>query len=189
MLQYRHMAYNFSKFQQKIKETHDWYAKKLASIRTGRAATAFLDPVRVESYGTEMPISNLATISIEDAKTLRISPWDGSQTQAIEKAITLANLGVSAVVDGSGLRVIFPELTGERRQQLVKVAKEKLEDAKVAIRRERNEVSDDLNEKKKSGEMSEDDVTRAKTEMEKLTQDGNKKLDELFTKKEQEIIQ
>lgn len=182
------MAYNFSTFQQKIKETLEWYTRELASVRTGRASTSFLDPVRVESYGSMMPISNVATVSIEDAKTLRISPWDGSQIQAIEKAITIANLGVSVVVDGTGIRVIFPELTGERRQQLVKVAKEKLEDAKVALRRERNDVSDDLNNQKKEGSMSEDDVTRAKTEMEKLTQDGNKKLEELFTKKEQEIL-
>jgi ribosome recycling factor len=182
------MAYNFSKFQQKIKDTEAWYVKELSGVRTGRASTAFLDPVKVDAYGSQMPISNVATISIEDAKTLRISPWDGSQTQAIEKAITIANLGVGVVVDGSGIRVIFPELTGERRQQLVKVAKEKLEDAKVALRRERNEVSDDLNEKKKNGEMGEDDVMRAKTEMEKMTQDGNKKLEELFTKKEQEIL-
>ncbi len=181
------MAYNFSKFQQKIKETEAWYVKELSSIRTGRASTAFLDPVRVESYGSEMPISSLATISAEDAKTLRISPWDNSQVQPIEKAITMANLGVSVVVDGNGLRVIFPELTGERRQQLVKVAKEKLEDAKVALRRERNEVSDDLNNKKKDGSMGEDDVMRAKTEMEKFVQEGNKKLEELYTKKEQEI--
>ncbi len=181
------MAYNFSKFQQKIKETQEWYTKELLGIRTGRASTAFLDPVRVISYGTEMTINSLATISTEDARTLRISPWDNSQTQAIEKAITISNLGVSVVVDGTGLRVIFPELTGERRQQLVKVAKEKLEDAKVALRRERNEVTEDLAAKKKEG-MSEDDVMRAKTEMEKLVQEGTKRLEELFTKKEQEIL-
>lgn len=183
------MAYNFSKFQQKIKETHDWFQKELSSVRTGRASTSFLDSVRVESYGTEMPIASLATVTSEDAKTLRITPWDHSQTSSIEKAITVANLGVSVVADSNGVRVIFPELTGERRQQLIKVAKEKLEDAKVAIRRERNEVSDDLNSKKKEGTMGEDDVMRAKTEMEKIVQEGNKKLEELFTKKEQEITQ
>ncbi|HEY1037059.1 MAG TPA: ribosome recycling factor [Candidatus Paceibacterota bacterium] len=181
------MAYNFSKFNQKIKETQDWYARELSSIRTGRASTSFLDPVRVDSYGSEMPITSLATVSAEDAKTVRISPWDNSQTQAIEKAINIANLGVSVVVDGSGLRVIFPELTGERRLQLVKVAKEKLEDARVALRRERGDVSDDLNSKKKDGEMSEDDVVRAKAEMEKLVQEGGRKLEELFEKKEKEI--
>lgn len=181
------MAYNFSTFNQKIKETQEWYSRELAAIRTGRASTSFLDGVRVESYGSEMPISSVATISSEDPKTLRISPWDSSQIQPIEKGITLANLGVSVVVDGQGLRVIFPELTGERRQQLVKVAKEKLEDAKVALRRERNEVVEDLNNKKKSGEMGEDEMMRTKEQMEKLVQEGTKKLEELFDKKEKEI--
>jgi len=182
------MAYNFSTFQAKIKETEGWYAKELTNIRTGRASTAFLDPVKVISYGSEMGINALATISSEDARTIRISPWDNSQTQAIEKAITIANLGVSVVVDGTGLRVIFPELTGERRSQLVKIAKEKLEDAKVALRRERNEVTDDLAVQKKDGSMSEDDIMRAKTEMEKFVQEGTRKLEEQFAKKEQEIL-
>lgn len=182
------MAYNFSKFQQKIKETQDWYVKELSSVRTGRASTSFLDPVRVESYGSLMPITSLATVNAEDARSVRISPWDNSQTTAIEKAITIANLGVSVVADGNGLRVIFPELTGERRLQLVKVAKEKLEDAKVAIRRDRGEISDDLNNQKKLGSMGEDDVMRAKVEMEKFVQEGNKKLEEFFAKKESEII-
>ncbi|MES3005605.1 MAG: ribosome recycling factor [Patescibacteria group bacterium] len=181
------MAYNFSNFQKKIKETEAWLTREFSAIRTGRASTAFLDGVKVESYGAEMPISSVASISAEDAKTIRIAPWDSSQTQAIEKGIVAANLGVSVVVDGAGLRVIFPELTGERRQQLIKVAKEKLEDARVAIRRERSEVADDLNEKKKSGEMGEDEMMRNKTEMEKIVQEGSKKLEELFNKKEQEI--
>lgn len=181
------MAYNFSKFQQKIKETHEWLVREMGTIRTGRASTAFLDGVRVESYGSEMPISSVASLSIEDAKTIRIAPWDHSQTQSIEKAITVANLGVSVSVDDKGLRVIFPELTGERREQLIKVAKQKLEDAKVALRQERNEVSNDINDKKKNGEMGEDDATRAKNEMEKITQEASKKLEEVFVKKEQEI--
>lgn len=182
------MAYNFSTFNQKIKETAEWYTRELATIRTGRASTAFLDNVKVDSYGAEMGITSLATVSSEDPRTIRISPWDSSQVQAIEKAITLADLGVSVVVDGSGLRVIFPELTGERRQQLMKVAKEKLEDARVALRRERNEVVEDLNSKKKEGTMGEDDMMRTKAEMEKIFQEGSKKLDELFDKKEKEIL-
>jgi ribosome recycling factor len=181
------MAYNFSTFNQKIKDTQDWFIKELSNIRTGRASTAFLDGVKVDSYGSSMGINALATVSNEDARTLRISPWDSSQTQAIEKAINVANLGVSVVVDGTGMRVIFPELTGERRLQLVKVAKEKLEDAKVALRRERGEVSDDLNSQKKEGLMSEDEMMRAKTEMEKMVQEGTRKFEELFAKKEQEI--
>lgn len=181
------MAYNFSTFNQKIKETQDWLVKEMASVRTGRASTAFLDGVKVESYGSTMPISSVASMATEDARSIRITPWDRTQTQAIEKAIVVANLGVSVSVDDKGLRVNFPELTGERREQLVKVAKEKLEDAKVALRRERNEVINDLNEKKKSGAMGEDDMFRHKEEMEKIHQEASKKLDEIFAKKEQEI--
>lgn len=181
------MPYNFSTFTQKIKETEEWLGREFAAVRTGRAASSFLDGVRVDSYGSEMPISALATIGTEDPKTIRIAPWDKSQTQAIEKAIVAANLGVSVVVDDKGLRVIFPELTGERRTQLIKVAKEKLEDARIALRRERNVVSDDLNLQKKEGGMGEDEMMRNKAEMEKIVQAASKKLEELFEKKEKEI--
>ncbi len=181
------MAYNFTNLQNKIKGTEEWLAKELSGIRTGRASISFLDGVRVESYGSEMPISSLATISNEDSKTIRISPWDNSQIKSIEKALTVSNLGVSVVTDGSGIRVIFPELTGERRIQLVKVAKDKLEDARVALRRERNEVMDDINSQKKAGEMGEDEAERNKAEVEKKIKEGSEKLETLFTKKETEI--
>lgn len=183
------MAYNLTNFQNKLKATEDWLAKELSSVRTGRASVSFLDGVKVESYGTEMPISSVASISNEDAKTIRITPWDNSQIKGIEKAITVANLGVSTVVDDKGVRVIFPELTGERRIQLVKVAKEKLEDARVALRRERNEVMDDLNSKKKEGSVSEDEAERIKLEIEKKMKEANDKLEQFFSKKESEITQ
>ena len=183
------MAYNLTNFQNKLKGTEEWLAKELSSVRTGRASISFLDGVKVESYGTEMPISSVASIANEDAKTIRITPWDNSQIKGIEKAITVANLGVSTVVDDKGVRVIFPELTGERRIQLVKVAKEKLEDARVALRRERNEVMDDLNSKKKEGSVSEDEAERVKLEIEKKMKEANDKLEQFFNKKESEITQ
>lgn len=181
------MPYNFSNFQQKIKDTEAWFTRELSGVRTGRASSSFLDTVRVDSYGTAVPVSSLANIATEDPKTIRITPWDGSQTVAIEKAIIAANLGVSVAVDDRGLRVIFPELTGERRLQLVKVAKEKLEEARIALRSERNVVSDELNIKKKTAGMGEDEIFRHRGEMEKIFQDGAKKLEELFEKKEKEI--
>ncbi len=181
------MAYNAINFQNKLKGTEEWLAKELSGIRTGRASISFLDGVKVESYGSEMPISSVASIGNEDAKTIRIAPWDNSQIKAIEKAITVSNLGVSTVVDDKGIRVIFPELTGERRAQLVKVGKEKLEEARVALRRERNEIMDDLNSQKKSGSMSEDDVERAKADVEKKMKEAADKLESLFAKKESEI--
>jgi len=136
-----------------------------------------------------MNLNAIGSVTNEDPRTLRITPWDASQVKAIETAIVTSNLGVSVVTDGQGLRVIFPELTGERREQLIKVAKQKLEDAKVALRRERNEVHDDLQSQKKAGTMSEDEMMRNKDQMEKFVQETSKKLDEMFAKKETEISQ
>ncbi len=189
MLEYHpYMAYNFTQFQSKLKGTEEWLAKELSGIRTGRASVTFLDNIKVESYGSEMAISAVASINTEDPKTLRITPWDNSQIRNIEKAISISNLGVSVVVDDKGLRVIFPELTGERRQQLAKIAKEKLEDARVGLRRERNEVMSDIEKKQKEGEMGEDEMKRNKEQVEKYMQEANRKLDEIFAKKEAEII-
>jgi len=182
------MAYDFSSFKQKTKGTEDWLIKELSGIRTGRATVSFLDGIKVDSYGSIMHLSGVASLVTEDSRSIRITPWDRSQTQTIEKAINLANLGVSVSVDDKGLRVIFPELTGERRQQLAKIAKQKLEESKVALRRERGEISDDINKKKKDGELSEDDMMRAKTEMEKIVKECEAILEAHFAKKEKEII-
>ena len=182
------MTYDFSSFKQKTKGTEEWLTKELSGIRTGRATVSFLDGVKVDSYGSIMHLSGVASVNAEDPKTIRIVPWDRSQTQAIEKAITAADLGVAVSVDDKGLRVIFPELTGERRQQLAKIAKQKLEDSKVALRRERGEISDDLNKKKKDGEMSEDEMMRSKAEMEKIVKECEANLEVHFAKKEREIL-
>ncbi len=181
------MSYNFSNFLNKAKSIETWLNNEYQNIRTGRAATGFLDQVKVESYGEMMPLSNVASIGIEDAKTIRVSPWDTSLIKSIEKAIMIADLGVSTSVDEKGVRVIFPDLTGERRLQLVKLAKEKLEDAKVSVRQERNAVNDDMNTQKKNGEMSEDDVMRSKRDFDKHVDTVMSSLDALFTKKEKEI--
>ncbi len=181
------MSYNFSNFLNKAKSIETWLHNEYQNIRTGRASTAFLDQVKVESYGEMMPLSNVASVGIEDAKTIRVSPWDTSLIKAIEKAIVIADLGVSTAVDEKGVRVIFPDLTGERRLQLVKIAKEKLEDAKVSLRQERGAVNDDMNNQKKNGEMSEDDVARAKKEFDKHMETASSALDALLVKKEKEI--
>ncbi len=182
------MSYNFSNFLNKAKSIETWLHNEYQNIRTGRASTSFLDQVKVESYGAMVPLSNVASIGIEDAKCIRVSPWDSSLIKSIEKAVILADLGVSTSVDDKGLRVIFPDLTGERRLQLVKQAKEKLEDAKVSLRQERNSINDDMNTQKKNGQMSEDDVTRAKKEFDKHMENSISQLDLLFAKKEKEIL-
>ena len=182
------MIYDFSSFKTKLKAIEEWLAREFSNLRTGRASQALLDSVLVESYGSQMPINQLATIGTEDPRTLRIAPWDMSQAKEIEKAISVGNLGVSVVIDDKGLRVIFPELTTERRESLMKVAKAKLEDAKVSIRKERDIVWQNIQEKEKLGGMSEDDRFRFKSEMEKITQEEVKKLEDLVVRKEKEIM-
>lgn len=182
------MAYDFTHFKKRLVEIEEWLKKELAGIRTGRATSAILDTIMVEVYGSMMPINQIANISVEDPRTLRITPWDQGVTKNIEKAIGASNLGLSAALDDKGLRLFFPELTGERRTELVKISKKLLEDARIELRKERGVVNDALQNNKKDGTMSEDEVSRLRTEVDKMIQDGNKKLDDLIEKKEKEIL-
>ena len=125
---------------------------------------------------------------MEDARSIRISPWDQIQVKAIEKAIAAANLGVSLAIDEKGLRVIFPELTGERRAQIIKVAKEKSEQARITVRKERDQAIQDIEKKEKAKEMGEDDKFRLKAEVQKLIDEANKKFETAIAKKEKEIL-
>jgi len=183
------MAYDFKTFEKKVKDIEERLGKELSSIRTGRAAPSVLDGVQVESYGTRMSISQVASIGTEDARTIRITPYDASQSKEIEKAIMLANLGLSVGADERGVRVTFPELTAERRVQLVKLAKEKLEDTRAGLRGARDDVWSDIQKKEKDGDMSEDDKFRSKDEMQKRVDAANKKFEEMLEKKEKEITQ
>lgn len=182
------MNYDFNPLKKKIKETEEWLKKENIQIRTGRATSALLDNVMVEAYGSHTPLSQLGNISIEDPRTLRVSIWDATQTRNAEKAIAIANLGVAVAVDEKGIRVSFPELTGERRTAIVKIAKEKLEQACVSLRKLRDETWSDIQAREKEGGMSEDERFRYKADMEKAIQEGNKNLDELYNKKEKEIM-
>lgn len=181
------MAYNFNELKKGIKNGEDWLVKEFSGLRTGRATPALLDSVTVDSYGSRMTITSIANMSVEDARTIRVSPWDVSQIGSIEKAIAQSNLGVSAIVDEKGLRVVFPELTAERRAILIKAAKDKLEDAKVRIRQEREKVLKDLQAKEKASEMSRDEMERLKVELEKIIKEENIRLEELMIRKEKEI--
>jgi len=181
------MLYDFKKLKDEIRRVEEWLKKEFLSIRTGMASPALLDGALVESYGQRMPINQLANISIEDAKSIRITPWDKTQTKEIEKAIIVANLGVSVMVDNKGLRIIFPELTSERRVLLLKTAKSKMEDARESLRGIRDIIWNEIQAKEKLGGMGEDDKFRLKNEMQKLIDDANKNLETIFTKKEKEI--
>src|SRR3989338_1835633 len=111
------MAYDFAPLKNKIKETEEWLTRELSGVRTGRATPSLLDGVKPEAYGTRTPLRELASVSVEDARTLRIVPWDMSILKTIEKGITEADLGVGVAIDDQGLRVSFPSLTSERRTQ------------------------------------------------------------------------
>ena len=182
------MPYDFNPFKKHLASTDEWLKKEFQQIRTGQASPAVLDAVKVEVYGAPMGLKEVASVTIEGARTLRISPWDKSQTKEIEKAITVANLGMAVVVDDQGLRVMFPELTGERRTQIAKTAKERLEDAKKQVRGHRDVVVKDLATKEKDDLMGKDDAFRAKNDAQKLVDEMNKKLEEHYSRKEKEIL-
>jgi ribosome recycling factor len=183
------MAYNFTELKTSIKHTEEWLRGEFSSIRTGRASPAILDSVSVEAYGSLMQISQVASVSVEDARMMRITPWDMSLAKAVEKAIMLADLGLSLAVDDKGVRVSFPELTSDRRVSLIKLAKQKLEDARITLRGDREKTLKDIEKKEKDGEISEDEKFRLKTELQKYIDDANRMLDELFAKKEKEIAE
>jgi ribosome recycling factor len=183
------MAYDFSKLKAGIKETEEWLSRELSGVRTGRATPTLLDAVRPEAYGTKTPLRELAAISVEDPRTLRIMPWDKTLTKAVEKGIVDANLGVGVAVDDQGLRVSFPELTAERRTQLKKIASEKTEQAKVTLRSHRTDTLKALEASEKDGGMGKDEVARLKQELQKLIDAGNDALEKVLEKKEQEIAQ
>jgi ribosome recycling factor len=181
------MAYDFKPFEKKLQEIEGRAMKELSQVRTGRANPSVLDSVRVESYGTMMGISQLAAVSVEDARTLRITPWDPSQVKEIEKAVTVANLGLSVGSDEQGVRVFFPELTSERRTILLRLAKDKMEEIRAQVRMARDEVWNDIQKQEKEKKMSEDDKFRNKEGMQKRVDELNKKLDEALERKEKEI--
>ena len=181
------MAYDFKPFDKKIAEITDRLGKELAGVRTGRATPTILDSVMVESYGTRMSIAQVANVSTEDARTLRIVPWDSSNTKEIEKAITMANLGLSVGSDEKGVRVSFPELTSERRAQLIKLAKEKVEEVRTSLRSARDDVWNDIQKQERDGRMPEDDKFRAKEEMQKRVDAANSTFDEALERKEKEM--
>ncbi len=182
------MIYNFSDFRKELESIEMWLQKEFSGIRTGIATPALLDNLTIDSYGAKSPIAHVAGITTENARTLRIVPWDKTYTKEIEKTITKANLGVSVSVDDSGLRVSFPELTAERRSILKKLVNEKVEKAKVSIRGERDKIWNDIQNKCKEGDVSEDEKFRYKEELQDIVDEEKEKLDEMGRKKEKEVM-
>ena len=182
------MQYNFSNFKTGLKKVTEFLGKEYSQLNIGRASPLVLDGITIESYGSYVSLNTVASISIEDPKTLRIAPWDKSLVKNIEKAIIAGNLGLSVATDDTGIRVIFPQLTTETRQNLVKVLKEKLEEARIAVRKERENIWNEVQTQEKSGKMTEDEKFRAKEELQKIIDDTNKNLETSFEKKEREVM-
>lgn len=181
------MTHDMDDYTKRLHDVTEWLRQEFAAIRTGQATPGLLDGIRVESYGTQLQINQVGTVGVEDARTLRITPWDTAQVSAVEKAIRDADLGVSVMTDSEGLRVAFPELTSERRAQLTKLAKSKLEEARISVRGIRDDVMKELESAFKAGELSEDDKFAKKEAVQKAVDAENRALEELFTSKEAEL--
>ncbi len=180
------MDISFNKAQENMNKAIESLKKDLNSVSTGRATPSLLDTVKVESYGSFMPLNQVSNISIPDASTISIQPWDKSMVSPIEKAIIAANLGFTPKVDGPIIRINVPRLTEERRKELAKLVKKYGEDKKVSIRNDRRDAIDEI--KKKKSDFSEDEVKKFNDKIQTLTDDFIKKIDTMVTEKETEIM-
>lgn len=176
--------YNLDSFKIEAKQAQDWLVKEYSQIHTGRAAPVLLDGVQVEAYGMFQPLKNVASVTIEDPKTLRVVPWDKSTIKDVERSLHAANLGFSIAVDDAGVRVIIPALTTETRERLAKLAKERCEDARITIRKAREAILTKLKDMK----LPEDTLARAKDEVQKLVDSANDALEAELKRKEGEIM-
>ena len=172
----------------KMQKTLDVLAKELAAVRAGRANPAVLDKITVEYYGAPTPLNQVAAISTPDPRTLAVQPWDGSVLKAIEKAIQVSDLGINPQNDGKSIRLNFPQLTEERRKELVKQIHKYSETGKVAIRNIRRDAMEAFKKKQKASEITEDDLKVAEKDLQKLTDDMCKEVDALLEKKEKELM-
>ncbi|KNZ71233.1 ribosome recycling factor [Thermincola ferriacetica] len=175
--------------EDRMKKAVEALRKDLATLRTGRATPALLEKIQVDYYGVPTPINQMAKVSAPEPRLLVIQPWDKSVLGEIEKAIMKSDLGLTPNNDGTVIRLNIPQLTQERRAELVKICKKKAEDGRVAIRNIRRDANDQLKEFEKSGDISEDDNRRGQEEIQKLTDKYIKEVDQLLEHKEQEIME
>jgi ribosome recycling factor len=175
--------------KEKMEKSLEVLKKDFASIRTGRASISLLDGISVDYYGTQTPLNQVATLSVPEPRLITIQPWDQSMIAVIEKAIMQSDLGLNPSNDGKIIRIAIPELTEERRKQLVKVVRKRAEEARVAVRNIRREINDELKKKEKEKEITEDDLKRSLDEVQELTDEFIKDIDRILKKKEEEIME
>jgi len=177
----------FTEYSNRMQKTLDALQSQYGSVRAGRANAAVLDQIRVEYYGTPTPIQQIASIATPDPRTLMIQPWDASSLKTIEKAIQASDLGINPQNDGRVIRLAFPQLTEERRKELVKQVRKYCDSGKVAIRNIRRDAMEDFKAQKKRSEITEDDLKDIEKDLQKLTDDFIKKVEDMTVKKEKEL--
>ena len=178
-----------AELRQKMNKAVEALKKDFRKIRTGRASTALLDGIKVDCYDTQMPIDQVATIAAPESRLITIQPWDQSIMGNLEKSILKSELGLTPMNDGKIIRISIPPLTEERRKELAKLARKMAEDNKISIRNFRREANDMFKELKAEKEISEDELFKSQDDVQKITDEFIKKVDETTAKKEQEIIE
>ena len=177
----------YEEYEGKMKKTVEALQNQFSAIRAGRANPSVLDKIRVEYYGTPTPINQIASISSPDPRTLMIQPWDASSLKAVEKAIHSSDLGINPTNDGRFIRLLFPQPTEERRKELIKQVNKYAEESKIAVRNIRRDAVERYKAEKKTGEITEDDLTNTEKDLQKLTDNYIKEIDKAAEKKEAEI--
>lgn len=163
--------------------------REFATVRAGRANPSILDKVQVEYYGSTVPVNQMANIATPEPRLLVITPWDKGSLAAIEKAIMKADIGLTPTNDGSVIRISIPQLTEQRRQELVKMSKKMAEEGRVAVRNVRRDINDDIKKLEKAGDLSEDDSRRAQEKIQAITDQSVAEIDKLVAAKEREILE
>lgn len=176
-------------YEDKMKRTLDFLLQQFATVRAGRANASVLDQLQVDYYGSPTPIQQVASVSSPDPRTLLIQPWDGSVLKDIERAILASELGINPQNDGKTIRLVFPQLTEERRKELAKQVKKYGEESKVAIRNVRRDAMDRFKKQQKASEITEDDYKGIEKDLQKLTDDYVKKVEDMTSKKEKELFE
>ncbi len=182
------MSVDFSEYSKRMDKSLDHLAEEFGAVRAGRANAKVLDRITVEYYGTETPLNGVATISTPDARTLVIQPWDSGLLKEIQKAIQVSELGINPQNDGKVIRLVFPQLTEERRKELTKQVKKYAEDAKVAMRNIRRDGMDYVKKLKKDSQITEDEQKKAEKDLQDLLDKFTKKADEALAAKEKELM-
>lgn len=179
---------DYSKIKEKMEKSINVYSEKLSEVRAGRANPAILNKVKIDYYGTPTPINQVAGVSVPEARLIVIQPWDMSILKEIEKAILASDIGINPNNDGKVIRLAFPELTEERRKDLVKDIKKMAEEAKIVIRTIRRDGIEEAKQEQKNGDMTEDELKQAENEIQKLTDKSVEEIDKILANKEKEVM-